>query len=57
MERKKEQSLPNRKKEIQVTRKELRIRNLFGNHHVEEDLNLAKVVLGFTDDLVLKVKH
>ena len=57
MEWKKEQSLPNRKKEIQVTRKELRIRNLFGNHHVEEDLNLAKVVLGFTDDLVLKVKH
>lgn len=45
------------KKEIQVTRKELRIRNLFGNHHVEEDLNLAKVVLGFTDDLALKVKH
>lgn len=57
MERRKEQSLLNRKKEIQVTRKELRIRNLFGNYPVEEDLNLAQVVLGFTNDLVLKVKQ
>ena len=56
MERRKEQSLLNRKKEIPVSRKELRIRNLFGNYPVEEDLNLAQVVLGFTDDLVLKVK-
>lgn len=57
MERRKEQSLLNRKKEIPVSRKELRIRNLFGNYPVEEDLNLAQVVLGFTDDLVLKVKQ
>ena len=57
MERRKEQSLLNRKKEILVTRKELRIRKLFGNYPVEEDLNLAQVVLGFTDDLVLKVKQ
>lgn len=57
MERRKEQSLLNREKEIQVTRKELRIRNLFGNYPVEEDLNLAQVVLGFTNDLVLKVKQ
>lgn len=57
MERRKEQSLLNRKKEIPVSRKELRIRNLFENYPVEEDLNLAQVVLGFTDDLVLKVKQ
>ena len=57
VERRKEQSLLNRKKEILVTRKQLRIRKLFGNYPVEEDLNLAQVVLGFTDDLVLKVKQ
>ena len=57
VERRKQQSLLNRKKEILVTRKQLRIRKLFGNYPVEEDLNLAQVVLGFTDDLVLKVKQ